>query len=227
MGDWGDWATLFKNFIYRDVAFILGGSIVLGSFAYSFDLSHLICTNLSVPVVILFAALAYVVGYGVQDIGGVFRISTTAVPYKPTCGGRCLYKVFTRLDWTPVDYAQSTTPIEFEIEMGRQNIPPRTLQALDRILSLKVISMCIGACLIVSAIFIAVHWFRSGAQSHGLDEVVASSSFLLFGIALICLGRLKAMQEMQFYQAMSPRSILCQADQRPPQVADTEPLTAF
>ena len=29
----GDWATLFKNFIYRDVAFILGGSIVLESFA--------------------------------------------------------------------------------------------------------------------------------------------------------------------------------------------------
>jgi hypothetical protein len=34
----GDWATLFKNFIYRDMAFILGGSIVLASAAYCFDL---------------------------------------------------------------------------------------------------------------------------------------------------------------------------------------------
>ena len=32
----GDWATLFKNFIYRDVAFILGGTIVLASVTYSF-----------------------------------------------------------------------------------------------------------------------------------------------------------------------------------------------
>jgi hypothetical protein len=201
----GDWATLFKNFIYRDVAFILGGSIVLGSFAYCLDLLQLkdlpFFTISSVPNVILFAALAYVVGYGVQDSGGVMRVSATAVPYKPKCCGRRLYKAFTRLDWTPVDYHEGTTPIEFEIEMGRQDIPPRTLQALDRILSLKVISMCIGASLILSGIFIAIHSLRSGGQSYVLDVVGFLSSFL-FGAALICLGRLKAMQEMQFYQAM-------------------------
>lgn len=201
----GDWATLFKNFIYRDVAFILGGTIVLVSVTYSFDLWHpnKLPTEIPVPNVILFAALAYVVGYGVQDIGGVFRISSTAVPYEPKCCGRCLYKCFTRLDWQPVDYDKDMTPIEFEIEMGRQDVPPRTLQALDRILSLKVISMCIGASLILGAVFIAVHWLRSGWQF--LDGVLFFSC-LVFGLALICLGRLKAMQEMQFYQAMKKQN---------------------
>jgi hypothetical protein len=72
----GDWATLFKNFIYRDVAFILGGCIVLASFAYCFDLFRLLdkaSAGLHIPLALLLAALAYVVGYGVQDIGGVFR----------------------------------------------------------------------------------------------------------------------------------------------------------
>jgi hypothetical protein len=110
-----------------------------------------------------------------------------------------LYWAFTRSEWRAVDYAQDTTPIEFEIEMGRQDVPPRTLQALDRILSLKVISMCVGASLILSAGFIAVHWCRSERQ---FLDVVLFFSCLVLGIALIVLGRLKAMQEMQFYQAM-------------------------
>lgn len=197
----GDWATLFKNFIYRDVAFILGGTIVLASVTYSFDLwdPKKLPSEMPVPYVILFTALAYVVGYGVQDIGGVFRISSTAVPYTPKGGGRCLYRAFTRFCWKPVDYADGMTPVEFEIEMGRQDIPARTLQALDRILSLKVISTCIGASLILSAVFTAIHWFRSGRQ---FRDVVLFFSCLAFGLALIGLGRLKAMQEMQFYQAM-------------------------
>jgi hypothetical protein len=200
----GDWATLFKNFIYRDVAFILGGTIVLASVTYSLGLwdPNALPRKMPVAYVILFTALAYVVGYGVQDIGGVFRISSTAVPYTPKCCGRCLYRAFTRFCWKPVDYVEGMTPVEFEIDMGRQDIPDRTLQALDRILSLKVISMCIGMCLSLSAIIIAIHPLLSGRQSYVPREVVVMSSFLIFGIALICLGRLKAMQEMQFYQAM-------------------------
>jgi hypothetical protein len=58
----GDWATLFKNFIYRDVAFILGGSFVLASFAYCFKLFELLNfrtpSDLTVPFVILIGALA-------------------------------------------------------------------------------------------------------------------------------------------------------------------------
>jgi hypothetical protein len=198
----GDWATLFKNFIYRDVAFILGGSIVLASFAYCFDLFPLLDkakADLYVPLAILLAALAYVVGYGVQDIGGVIRLSSTAVPYKPSCFDRCLYRAFTRSKWRAVDYVHKDGPFEeFEIKMGGWCVPPRTLQALDRILSLKVISMCIGACALLSAVFVLIHWFRQPSGS----DIVLFIGGLVFGIVLICLGRLKAIQD-QFYQAMN------------------------
>jgi hypothetical protein len=199
----GDWATLFKNFIYRDVAFILGGSIVLASFAYCFDLFPLLDkakADLYVPLAIALAALAYVVGYGVQDIGGVIHLSSTAVPYPPSCFDRCLYRAFTRSEWRAVNYVNAAGPFEeFEIEMGRRCVPTRTLQALDRILSLKVISMCIGACALLGALFVLIHWFRHPSGS----DIVLFIAGLVFGIALICLGRLKAMQEMQFYQAMN------------------------
>ena len=114
----GDWATLFKNFIYRDVAFLLGGSLVLASFAYCFDLFQLTDfkapsgADLHVPYVILLSALAYVVGYGVQDIGGVIRPSSTAVPYEPSCFGRCLYWAFTRSEWREVDYVKPDGPFD-------------------------------------------------------------------------------------------------------------------
>ena len=198
----GDWATLFKNFIYRDVAFILGGSIVLASFAHCFGLFQL-CdkanADVRLPLALLLAALAYVVGYGAQDIGGVIRVSSTAVPYEPRWFGRWLYHRFTRSEWKAVNYAKEPFE-EFEIEMSLWKIPPRTLQALDRIVSLKVVSACIGACAFLSAVFILIHWFQLGMQSR-LDVVFFIAAVLL-GLVLICLGRLKAMQEMQFYQAM-------------------------
>jgi hypothetical protein len=130
-----DWATLFKNFIYRDVAFILGGAVVLGSAAYCFDVwDPYALREFPIPYVLLFAALSYVVGYAVQDIGGILRISSTAIPYEPGHLARCVYRCFTRMDWANVNYPNS---LEFEIDMGRREVPPRTLQALERITSLK------------------------------------------------------------------------------------------
>ena len=168
------WANLFKNFIYRDVAFILGRSIVLATVAHYFGPFHLkdLRESLPAPSIILFAALAYVVGYGVQDLGGVLRISSTAIPYQPCRFGQRLYRCFTRMEWLDVDYGVSNA-VEFEVEMGRQDIPPRTLQALDRIVSLKVVSMCVGASSIASAvviaIYIGIYWFASKRPPVCLD----------------------------------------------------------
>jgi hypothetical protein len=103
-----DWATLFRNFIYRDVAFILGGSIVLASATYCFDLwDPNTLREFPISYVILFAALAYVVGYAVQDFLGIFRISTTATPYEPRCFMRGVFCCFTRRNWTDVSYGDS------------------------------------------------------------------------------------------------------------------------
>jgi len=72
-------AALFKQFLYRDLAFILGGFIVLLSLAYAFRgciPSHWqeYWEKFPIPSTVLIAAAAYVVGYAVQDVGGVLRL---------------------------------------------------------------------------------------------------------------------------------------------------------
>jgi len=70
-----DLVGAIREFLYRDLAFILGGAIVIASIAYS--LRHWLpdfASELRNPPVwslFVFPALAYVVGYAVQDIGGL------------------------------------------------------------------------------------------------------------------------------------------------------------
>ena len=73
-----DLVSLFRNFIYRDLAFILGGAIVLLSAFYALRSCALASLH-SLPnkpydqpyILFLFTVLAYVVGYTIQDFGAV------------------------------------------------------------------------------------------------------------------------------------------------------------
>src|SRR5262249_32160428 len=215
-------AALFKQFLYRDLAFILGGFIVLLSLAYAFRgciPSHWqgYWEKFPVPSTVLTAAAAYVVGYAVQDVGGILRLTPTG-RLQPGCLLRWLYKCFTRVPWEAPKYP-NTREFEFEIRMGRLGIPEDVLQALERIRSLKVISMCVGGCLAVSALIFAVlvldhslidpraaalAWLQSmscRAPSRAIDFGICIASAVL-AACLICLGRIKGMQEMQFYQSI-------------------------
>jgi hypothetical protein len=60
-----DLITLLKHFLYRDVAYLVGGSIVMISFLYLFDRFDIV--ELPVAYYLLFAGLAYFVGYAVKD----------------------------------------------------------------------------------------------------------------------------------------------------------------
>ena len=95
-------ATLFRQFLYRDLAFILGGFIVLSSLAYALrgriEFSAIDWQKLPPASVVLIAAAAYVVGYAVQDVGGVLRLTSTA-QFQPGCFRKWLYKRFSGLSW--------------------------------------------------------------------------------------------------------------------------------
>jgi hypothetical protein len=212
---------LVRNFIYRDLAFIVGGTIVLASLAYALGRTAAF-TRADVPLhfIVLFLALAYVLGYATQDFGGlIFRLVRTGALYErqPSRCWQQLYKRFTDSEWKEVNYTEGN-PTRFEVDMAGRAVPPPVQQSLDRIVSLKVISLCIGACSLLSSLIIAVidsvcrlqscfqgrcylHW--SGAAKHPFAEAISLGSFLLvLGLVLVCLGRIKLMQEMQFLQAM-------------------------
>jgi hypothetical protein len=198
--------SLFRNFIYRDLAFILGGSIVLLSILSALQ-SYLVISSgwLQEPyLLLLFAVLAYVVGYTVQDFGAVLVpwLIFTGYVLEPNRFWQYLYRRFmSSASWRPLSFARSQEEaLQFAIHMDRLNIPEATLRELERIRSLKVISMCVGGCLILSAFIFFVEW---AYNRFGSLDWIPFALFLVFGVALICLGWVKALQEMQFYEAVN------------------------
>jgi hypothetical protein len=118
-----DFVRLFRSFLYRDLAFILGGSLVMSSVAWclpcdfwTFWTQVSKSAGWSSASLILFAAMAYVAGYAVQDIGGVLGITFTSHPFNPErvpCWFYCrtgvswtsipcwMYRWFTGIRWQP------------------------------------------------------------------------------------------------------------------------------
>jgi len=85
------------------------------------------------------------------------------------------------------------------MHLGRLDIPEHVIQELGRIRSLKVISMCVGACLLLSALIFFVQLFFHSSVA---IDLVTCIVFFLLAVGLICLGWIKGMQEMQFYQSI-------------------------
>ena len=197
-----DLALLTRDFIYRDLAFILGGGIVLGSMAYAFGWlpDRLDFKEIQTAYAILFAALAYVVGYAVQDVLAIPRITFTGHPFIPFSFMKFIYHCFTGSSWTNVSYLTNETSSQFEIRIDRLDIPEATLRNLDRILSLKVISMCVGGCSLLGSVILSAKVMLG--QSISGKAVLALIALFAFSISLIVLGWIKGMQQMQFYQAI-------------------------
>src|SRR5262249_8438013 len=138
------------------------GSIVLLSIVYAVQVY--LGVGLEWPdqpyVLVLFVVLAYVVGYTVQDFGAVLFpwLIFTGYVIEPNRFWQYLYRRFTSsAAWRPVSFARSREEaLQFAIHMDRLNIPDATLRGLERIRSLKVISMCVGGCSILSALILFV-----------------------------------------------------------------------
>jgi hypothetical protein len=102
----------------------------------------------------------------------------------------------------PLTFARSLEEaLRFAILMNKPKaVPKPILRELERIRSLKVFSMCVGGCSILSAVI----WLAKGIfNPSGVTDWIAVGLLPIFGLALICLGWVKALQEMQFYEAMN------------------------
>jgi len=157
-------AALFKQFIYRDLAFVFGGSIVLWSLAYAFrdgdcipNVWQIDWKEFPTAGIVLIVLAAYVVGYTVQDIGGVLGLTNTGY-FQPKCWDKWLYNRFSRVTWRDTNYvAADDREFTFQIRLCRPDITERVFQELERIRSLKVWSMCVGGCLALSALIFLLH----------------------------------------------------------------------
>ena len=81
-------------------------------------------------------------------------LTSTTVRFQPGRRRQWLYERFSGVQWQAIDYvATNDREFKFEIHLERLDIPERVIEALERIRSLKVISMCVGGCLALSDIY--------------------------------------------------------------------------
>lgn len=198
-----EFIQLFRTFIYRDMAFILGGSIVICSIAYALPdrIGDQSLRDLPSVFYVIIAGMAYIIGYTVQDMGAILGIARTGHHFVPGRFDKCLYYRFTNHEWD-LDLHPHKKAIADEIHMHRLDIPPATLKALERIISLQVIGICVGGCSLLSALILFGCWVSNYSAIAETAVLKIAIMLFLLGLSLICLGRIKAMQQMQFYEAI-------------------------
>lgn len=72
-----------KDFIFRDIIYIIGGVSVILSLLYAFDEMDVIGKKPSIFTVLYIAGIGYILGWLIQTIFSVFHIVTTSQNYRP------------------------------------------------------------------------------------------------------------------------------------------------
>ena len=189
-----------KQFIYRDILFILGGASVILSWLYLFDSPLLprgwkFDANIPVPFYLIGAGFAYVLGYVVQDFFSIFRITTTAHRFTPWCILQWIYQRFEHRPWRAIPELDPATALFTIDTRAGEHVVARH----DRIVALMQIGTTVGPCWVVAGVplIIRAYTFQWEAKVTALAAAV-----VLSGGILIILGWLKAAQRVRFlYEA--------------------------
>lgn len=181
-----------RQFLLRDIIFILGGSSVILSVFYSFHPSGI--PDIPTPYYFLAAGVAYGVGYAVQDLSCILGLVTTAHYFEPCKLVKWLYYRYERSKWQqPTRFDPHTIWIMIE-----QCASEETKGRLERIVVLKMMGTTMGPCAIFSAVLLFVRWYRGKyPEAATFDLTLAIFAFVL-GLGLVCLAWLKAAQQVYF-----------------------------
>ena len=195
-----------KNFIVRDIIYIIGGASVILSFLYLFDKISII-EKCSTFIYLYIAGIAYAIGYCIQDISTLFNFVTTTYYFKVPSYLQRLYKRFTRQPWKDVPKFGMNEVIQINEKAHEDN-----KYELQRIISLMQVGTTMGPCAILSGLLLYCKlpfiFLESsyGCSLTGLKVILENLLFvwalagvvILIGILLILLGWLKAAQQMKF-----------------------------
>ena len=178
-----------RHFITRDLVFLTGGGIVVGSFLHLFeDLrpnsgDHLV-------VFLLLVGISYVVGYAIQDGFSLTGLVSTVLPKKLVGIQKRLYEKFTGLPWKDIN-----GEIDFE-EVESSINDDRKIALYERIITLKQVGTTVGPCSLVVAFFLANIYFRKERKEDLWLALFAGA----LGLLLIGLGWIKLGQQAKFLE---------------------------
>lgn len=181
-----------RHFITRDLVFLVGGGIVVGSFVCAVNNFGLISTD-HPTVFLLLAGISYAIGYAIQDGSGLIGLVRIPPSYRLRWIIKPFYKRIVGQDWNDVDektvnFGEAERKIITDSDEG---------VALERIITLKQVGTAIGPCCIVSSML----FLWSGSHGHNAHLLLAACGVCL-GILLVFLSRVKGGQQAKVLERM-------------------------
>ncbi|MHC4169625.1 MAG: RING finger protein [Planctomycetota bacterium] len=175
-----------REFVVRDIIYIIGGGSVIVSFLYCFDR----LPNEGTPVAFYFlgAGIAYVVGCAIQDLFSIIRLVTTGPVERPGGFIRRVYRRFTGEEWLELkDFDPGQ--VRQALRSVLKNDEVRAAR-YERAISGMILATTMAPCTFLSGSLILL---RTICSPSAFDFAVAAAALLL-SLGLFVLAWLKAVQ---------------------------------
>ena len=159
-----------KNFVVRDIIYIIGGSIVILSFLHlhgKIDVVVKYADDDHTAICLILLGLAYALGYCIQETASWIGIVTTGDDFEPGRIRKELYKRFIGREWDNLfnkiknddDKKKRRKEIISKLEQADRNFsgldPDSSIRMeLERIISHMQIGTTIGPCAIISGVLL-------------------------------------------------------------------------
>ncbi len=173
-----------REFIVRDLVYIVGGGMVIVSLLYRFY--RLPDKDTPLALYLLGSGIAYVIGNVVQDVFSISGLVTTANVRKLGAIGKWLYRRFYIREWEDIGKFDETEAQRAIRELQEKS---RVYAAnYERAVSGLILASTMAPCTLISSLFIWSQWRVCRNQS---DFWLGLMSLLLSG-GLFALVRLRA-----------------------------------
>ena len=183
-----------REFLVRDLIYIIGGGCILVSFLYRFD--RLPGERTPVAFYLLGTGVAYVLGCAAQDLFSIARFVTTGPVVKPGRFIRYIYRRFTGEQWgelkgfEPSEVRQAIRSVLKEDEARAAHY--------ERAIGGMILATTMAPCTLICS---GLVFWRALASCSGFDFALAGASLAL-SVGLFVLAWLKASQVTQIDAAV-------------------------
>ena len=189
--------TALRDFIARDLMFLLGGSVVIASLLYAVSLLETVTSNLY--VLILIGGIAYVLGWVIQDTFCIIGLVTVQPYLSPKRVYLVLYKRLLGDEWEKIDLKDE--PIRDRKVRVYEKASQRNLIEIERFIALKQVASTISPSSLIASIILFARYFMTDCDCQ--VDLVAAIVLLILSVLLVPLNRIKAAQQAQYIWRLS------------------------
>lgn len=204
----GAFVTALRDFIFRDLVFLFGGSIVLASLLYAF--SSLETATSNTLILVLLAGVAYVLGWVIQDLFAILGMVIIKPYHSPANLYLRLNKALLGDDWETIN--QSSESLRDRKVRVYEKASQRSLTEIERFISLKQVAATISPSSLLASLILFIRYFATNCDC--TIDLMAAIVLLVLSLLLVPLNRIKAAQQAQYIWRLS--NLLTTASRRGP-----------